>query len=64
MESWPKDVAIVRMKSVPKFNVTFFFCEVSVVNEGVAVVLKVFVVSPHVFFASHLASGRVFDETV
>jgi hypothetical protein len=61
-ETLPKYVAIVRVKAVPKLDVTVRFCEVAGANEGVAVVLKRPVVLKHVFFAIHSNSGGIFDK--
>jgi hypothetical protein len=61
-ETWPKDVAIVRVKAVPKLDVAILFCQVAGVGEGVTVVLKRPVVLKHVIFAIHLHSGGIFDE--
>jgi hypothetical protein len=61
-ETWPKVVAIVRVKTVPKFDVAILFCQVAGVNEGVTVVLKRPVVLKDVIFTIHSHSGRIFDE--
>jgi hypothetical protein len=61
-ETWPNDVAIVRVKAVPKLDVAILFCQVAGVNEGVAIVLKRPVVLKHVIFAIHSHSGGIFDE--
>jgi hypothetical protein len=61
-ETWPNDVAIVRVKAVPKLNVVILFCQVAGVNEGVAIVLKRPVVLKHILFAVHSHSGGIFDK--
>ena len=63
-KTWPKDVTIMRMKAIPKFDVAIHFCQVAVVDEGVTVVLKVLIVPNHVVFTIHSHSGRVIDEIV
>jgi hypothetical protein len=63
-ETWPKGIAIVTVKTIPKLDVTILFCQVAGVNEGVTVVLKHPVVLKHVIFTIHLHSGGIFDEVV
>jgi hypothetical protein len=61
-EMWPKVVTIVRVKTIPKFNVVILVCQVAGVNEGVTVVLKSLIVLKDVIFTIHSHSGRIFDE--
>jgi hypothetical protein len=63
-ETWPKGIAIVTVKTIPKLDVTILFCQVAGVNEGVAIVLKRPVVLKHVVFTIHSQSGGFFDEIV
>ena len=63
-ETSPKDVTIVRMKTIPKLGVMIHFCKVARKNEGFTIVLKVLVVLKHVIFAIHSHSGRIIDEIV
>ena len=43
-ETWPKTVAIVRVKTIPELDIAFGFCQVARVNEGVSVIHKCLVV--------------------
>jgi hypothetical protein len=61
-ETWPKVVTIVRVKTIPKFDVTILVCQVAGVNEGVTVVPKSLIVLKDVIFMIHSHSGRIFDE--
>jgi hypothetical protein len=61
-ETWPKGIAIVTVKTIPKFDVAILLCQVAGVNEGVTVVLKRLVVLKNVIFAIHPHSGGFFDE--
>jgi hypothetical protein len=61
-ETWPKNIAIMRVKAVPKLDVTVRFCEVAGANEGVAVVLKRPVVLKNILFTIHAHSRGIFDE--
>jgi hypothetical protein len=63
-ETGPKKVTIARVKTVPELDITFGFCQVLRVGEGVGVVYKHFVILEHVLFAIHSICGQVFDEVV